>query len=154
MATILKNPSALSTRERKNILSLLTSGSAVQTDSLQSEISDCQTIALIICSDTLLGCGAIKRERQKYTDKISTLASFNLYNRAEIGYVTVEKSFRDSGLATRIVKKLLTFQRSNLFATTGNEYMQNIFLNLGFIRVGEEWVSSIDETKKISVWIK
>ena len=146
-------PNRISLRDLSQCMRIIKAGDAVDPDSSALEIPRAQVLAIASTGKLIVGVGAIKRPRPKYSLEIAERSGVPFDpNTPELGYVAVDKKHRGQRLSGRIVKELLSSFEGALFATTSSERMKKTLAQAGFVQKGSEWNGR--KNQELSLWIK
>jgi hypothetical protein len=151
---LVSKPIDLGPTEIDTAIELVTTGAAVDTGRLRTNLLACAWIALASAGNDLAGVGAIKSDRRQYDVRIALKSEYDLPSECrELGYVSVLPKFQGNHLSTIIVGTLVQAYKGDLFATTFNPRMKHTLSKAGFLRLGCEWPSVESPGALVSLWV-
>lgn len=134
------SPRELEPSDFAAFLAIIKTGDAVNWKSAKDELPHATVLAVALKGEQIVGIGAIKRERRKYTTDVAKKSGVKFPpETSELGYVAVTPEHRGHHLSHCIVKALLKQYTGRLFATTYNPHMKETLKRSGFVKKGEEW---------------
>jgi|HubBroStandDraft_1064217.scaffolds.fasta_scaffold115606_3 predicted GNAT family N-acyltransferase len=134
------SPKEVTAKEFSACVAIVKTGDAVDWESARNELPRASALAIVWKDKTIVGVGAIKRERLQYAADIAIKSGVEFPPETpELGYVAVSPDHRGHHLSHCIVKALLKKHRGRIFATTYDAYMKNTLTNAGFENKGKEW---------------
>jgi hypothetical protein len=134
------SPADVSAKEFAACVGIIKTGDAVDWESARDELPRASALAIVWKDKTIVGVGAVKRERRKYAADIARKSGVEFPPETlELGYVAVSPDHRGHHLSHCIVTALLRQHRGRVFATTYDAYMKNTLTNANFENKGKEW---------------
>ena len=145
-------PGELSEADLVTCFAIVRGGDAVNPATMRADLPRASVLVLAREGNRIVGVGAIKAVRRRYTSKIATRSGFPFAtDTPELGYVAVDTAHRGHRLSHRIVAKLLSKHQGPLFATTSVEPMKRTLAKAGFVKQKHEWDG---RTGKLSLWLR
>lgn len=136
-------------------VSVVGRGGAIQRASIDAKLQYADKIAFIERDGKMAAVAAVKKIRANRNAEVAKKSGYPLStNIPEIGYVAVECDWRGLHLSGRLVDKVLEFCGGSVFATTSEPRMKSVLAYRSFRWVGNEWPSSTEPNKLLSLWIK
>jgi hypothetical protein len=140
----------LSDRELATCVEIVKDGGAVAIT--LEKLQNARMLAVASKAGTIVGVGAIKRDRPDRAADIARRSGFSFPKETpELGYVAVALQHRRQGLSYQLVGALLKAMPGRLFATTDDHHMMKTLSGAGFARYGSEWPG---HRGQLSLWLK
>ena len=154
-----KKYSEIEKSELIKIEELILKGGEVNPNTLSERLSEADLISFAKLDKNIVATASIKKPLKNYKIKVFTKSNSKLspekYN-FELGYIMVEKEYRQDKLASTLCKKLCEiYSLENIFATTRVENigMKIILEKNSFIETGENYLSDNEKTN-LNLYIK
>ena len=154
-----KKYSEIEKSELIKIEELILKGGEVNPNTLSERLSEADLISFAKLDKNIVATASIKKPLKNYKLKVFTKSNSKLspekYN-FELGYIMVEKEYRQDKLASTLCKKLCEiYSLENIFATTRVENigMKIILEKNSFIETGENYLSDNEKTN-LNLYIK
>lgn len=118
----------------------------------------CKFICIVTDNEIPIAIGAIKKKTKKdFNTAKGNLAEYADKFEWELGYMYVKREYEGQGIATTIVKELLTqFGEGNLMASTEiteNPGMVKVLKKFGFSHYGKTW-KSVKHENDLGLFLK
>jgi predicted GNAT family N-acyltransferase len=142
-----KSPAECSATELEDFVSLVLAGGEVSPQGLADRAANAASLSFLRRNGCLVGVAGLKRPEASYRTRIASSAKFALSHEAlplELGWVFLMPSARGSKLSLPLCAPLVQAAgAAGIFATSrsSNAGMHATLRKLGFLRVGEEWLS-------------
>ena len=144
-------PGELSEADLVTCFAIIRGGDAVNSATMRSDLPRSSVLVLARKGSRIVGVGAIKPVRRRYTAKIATRSRVPFdSDTPELGYVAVDTPHPGHRVSHRIVDELLSKHQGPLFATTSAEAMRRTLAKGGFVQKGSVWEG---RTGRLSLWI-
>jgi predicted GNAT family N-acyltransferase len=147
MQIVVKTPSECSPAEIDEFIALITAGGEVAAGGLEQRIMSAAHLVLLLSNERAAGIAAIKNPNQHYRDHVASASGIALPASSfpyELGWVFVAPDVRGKGYGQSLSQAALAFAEGHgVFATSriDNARMHHTLAKLGFIQVGEAYVS-------------
>lgn len=141
---------------------LIVSGSQVHSDGLRDRLESAEMILGAIDHDNrLMGCIALKRAEGWYRTRVFARAGVADLSSSEIGWCVVAPEHRGRGISKLLLGELLnklgrslTWTGRRFFATADpSGPMARTLQHYSFDRLGGEWSSEIDSTRRLALFV-
>lgn len=139
-------------------VSLVKEGGEVSETGLQFRVENSHMLALTYAGNEIIGVGALKNPDVVYSENVfkNTSENFEEYP-LELGWIYIKPEFREKGIATEIVSKLLEKRDGKgVFMTSRTDTlaMTKIAFDFGFQKIGTPRKSSIDKSRFIQLYVR
>lgn len=154
-----KSPSDCSDSELKQFVALVNEGGEVA-NGLDGRVRRAVVLAMMYCSDDLVGTAAIKRPNNNYRKKVFQNANAGQQPSSypvELGWIYIAPEHRGKGKTTALVEAALhQLDGGYAFATTrqNNEAMHHVLQKTGFSHVGNPYASKEHHGEKILLFLR
>ncbi len=146
-------PGDLTDSELSTCAAIIKSGGAVDPHTARTELPRAARLAGARSGGTIVGIGAIKRDRPRYAAGVGKHSGHVFpENSSELGYVAVDPRHQNKGLSKRLAAALLEDRQGLVFATTFDAHMKKTLTRAGFAQKGREWKGN--RGKRLSLWIR
>lgn len=146
-------PDELTDTELAACANIVKSGAAVDPHTARAELPRAARLAVARSGGTIVGVGAIKRERPRYAAGIAKHSGHTFpANSSELGYVAVDPWHQKKGLSKRLAAALLEDRQGLIFATTFDDRMKKTLTRAGFVQKGRAWKGNTGQ--QLSLWIR
>jgi predicted GNAT family N-acyltransferase len=145
----------VNTKRLEEFVSLVESGGAIDSDSIEQQLPKAESIAFIDRSGKIVAAAAKKKPSAHYAESISCKSGYHLaHDTPEMGYVVVAKGCEGQRLSSKVIARILfEFGDGPVFATTSEQKIKRVLAKSGFNWVGHEWKS--DRTgEMLSLWVR
>ena len=157
---MIDSPNCVAESERNKFRELVLCGGEVQRRGLKNLVNEAKALLFLHVDKQLVGVAGIKRPRNKHRNDVFRDAGVPEYAckfQFELGWVFVKCEYRGKGYSRALSAAAMSEAEGEpTFATTrlDKPAMQRTLERLGFRRLGDSWLSTLNENAPMGLYVK